>query len=159
MVIDIGSENDLLGLSLSNFQPYDFIFDGIECSSMEGLLQSFKFQDPELQIKICQLVGVKAKFKGKKSKWFQHQKLYWLGKEYARDSKEYQELLDRSFDALSSNLDFFEALKKTSDKKLIHSIGKSQINLTCLTEDEFCSRLMNIRDNYPQKTDSNILEI
>ncbi len=157
MTIDIGSEGEELGSKLSNFNPYSFVFDGIECSSMEGLLQSFKFQDPELQIKICQLV--KAKFKGKKSKWFQHQKLYWLGKEYARDSKEYQELLDRAFDALSSNLDFFEALKKTSDKKLIHSIGKSQINLTCLTEDEFCSRLMNIRDNYPQKTDSNILEI
>lgn len=159
MVIDIGSENDLLGLRLSNFQPYDFIFDGIECSSMEGLLQSFKFQDPELQIKICQLVGVKAKFKGKKSKWFQHQKLYWLGKEYARDSKEYQELLDRAFDALSLNVNFIEALKKTNDQKLIHSIGKSQIYLTILTENEFCSRLMNIRDNYKRKLDGKILGI
>lgn len=35
---------------------------------MEGLLQSFKFENHEMQKEVCKLVGKKAKFKGKKKK-------------------------------------------------------------------------------------------
>jgi len=51
---------------LSNFSPHPFIFDGVECASMEGLLQSFKFDKPHIQAVVCQLVGIKAKRRGQK---------------------------------------------------------------------------------------------
>jgi len=143
--MDIGSGSGFPSASLSNFAPHPFTFDGIECNSMEGLLQSFKFSNPEMQKEVCKLVGKQAKFKGKKKKWYKTQTLYWQGVEYKRDSQEYQDLLDRAFDALSANEGFQKALLATGNATLTHSIGKSKQNETVLTKTEFCSRLTKIR--------------
>lgn len=143
--MDIGSGNGFPSATLSNFTPHPFVFDGVECNSMEGLLQSFKFSNPEMQKEVCKLVGKQAKFKGKKKKWHKTQTLYWQGVEYKRDSQEYQDLLDRAFNALSTNEGFRKALLATGTATLTHSIGKIKQNETVLTRNEFCSRLMNIR--------------
>lgn len=131
--------------ALSNFSPHPFTFDGIECASMEGLLQSFKFKDPDMQAHVCKLCGRIAKNKGSNKKWYKTQTLYWMGVEYKRDSVEYQQLLDRAYDALAENKSFRSALLATRDSVLKHSIGKNKINCTVLTEREFVSRLTNIR--------------
>lgn len=143
--MDIGSGSGFPSATLSNFSPHPFIFDGVECNSMEGLLQSFKFANPEMQKEVCKLVGKQAKFKGKKKKWFRTQTLYWQGKEFKRDSEEYQELLDRAFDALATNEGFKKALLATGNSTLTHSIGKTKQSETVLTRTEFCSRLTTIR--------------
>ena len=143
--MDIGSGTGFPSATLSNFAPHPFTFDGVECNSMEGLLQSFKFSNPEMQKEVCKLVGKQAKFKGKKKKWYKTQTLYWQGVEYKRDSQEYQDLLDRAFDALSANEGFKKALLATGNSTLTHSIGKSKQNETVLTKTEFCSRLTKIR--------------
>ena len=144
--MDIGSGSGFPSAALSNFAPHPFIFDGVECNSMEGLLQSFKFSNPEMQKEVCKLVGKQAKFKGKKKKWFRTQTLYWQGKEFKRDSEEYQRLLDRAYDALSTNEGFKRALLATGNAILTHSIGKTKQSETVLTRTEFCSRLMTIRE-------------
>lgn len=143
--MNIGTGSNYPANALSNFAPHKFIFDGIECSSMEGLLQSFKCPHQHIQVEICKLVGREAKFKGKKYKWFKTQKLYWLGKEYNRASIDYQLLLDRAFSALNTNESFKKALTATQNSTLSHSMGKSKINLSVLTESEFCSRLTKLR--------------
>ena len=145
--MDIGSGNGYPASSLSNFAPHKFVFDGVECNSMEGLLQSFKFQNHDIQVEVCKLVGRKAKLKGRGKKWFRTQTLYWKGVEYPRASKEYQELLDRAFEALSMNSNFRKALLATGNACLTHSLGKSNMSDTILTRHEFCSRLMKIRLN------------
>lgn len=144
--MDIGSGTGYPTANLSNFHPHAFVFDGVECASMEGLLQSFKFKNPEMQREVCKLVGKQAKFKGKKKKWFKTQTLFWQGKEFQRESAEYQELLDRAFEALSKNTSFQKALLATGDSPLTHNIGKIKENETVLTRQEFCSRLMKIRE-------------
>lgn len=144
--MDIGSGSGYPSAALSNFAPHPFVFDGVECNSMEGLLQSFKFSNPEMQKEVCKLVGKQAKFKGKKKKWFKTQTLYWQGKEFKRDSEEYQILLDRAYDALSTNESFKRALLATGNAILIHTIGKTKQSETVLTRAEFCSRLMTIRE-------------
>lgn len=144
--MDIGSGSGYPSAALSNFAPHPFVFDGVECNSMEGLLQSFKFSNPEMQKEVCKLVGKQAKFKGKKKKWFKTQTLYWQGKEFKRDSDEYQRLLDRAYDALSTNEGFKRALLATGNAILIHTIGKTKQSETVLTRAEFCSRLMTIRE-------------
>ena len=78
--MDIGSGNGYPSASLSNFAPHPFEIDGIKCNSMEGFLQSLKFESVEMQRFVCTLVGKAAKFKGKKKKWYQKQELYWNGK-------------------------------------------------------------------------------
>lgn len=144
--MDIGSGSGYPESALSNFAPHPFIIDEVECASMEGFLQSLKFQNQDMQREVCKLVGKQAKFKGKKKKWYRTQTLYWQGKEYKRDSKEYQELLDRAFDALSNNDGFRRALLATKNSTLEHSIGKKKIEETVLTRQEFCSRLLKIRN-------------
>ena len=144
--MDIGSGSGFPSATLSNFAPHPFVIDGVECSSMEGFLQSLKFSNPEMQKEVCKLVGKAAKFKGKKKKWWRTQTLHWQGTEIPRDSQEYQDLLDRAFDALAQNSGFRAALLATGNSVLTHSIGKTKITETVLTRQEFCSRLTKIRE-------------
>jgi len=51
---------------LSNFTKREFVFDGVSCRSIEGVLQSFKFEDIDKQSKICALYGMRAKRAGLK---------------------------------------------------------------------------------------------
>jgi len=143
--MDIGSGKGYPSSSLSNFSPHPFVIDEVECSSMEGWLQSLKFKKAEMQEFVCKLVGKAAKFKGKKKPWWRTQKLNWKGQEYERGSDEYQELLDRAYAALGKNTSFQKALLATGDAPLTHKIGKSKKNETVLTEREFCSRLEKLR--------------
>lgn len=144
--IDIGVDEGYPSEVLSNFHPYAFAVDGVHCASMEGFLQSVKFENEEKQILVCGLVGKQAKFKGKKKKWFREQLLYWKGQSFDRHSHEYQALLDRAFTSLSKNEEFQKALLATGTSKLLHSIGKDDPTKTILTCDEFLSRLLEIRN-------------
>jgi len=144
--MDIGSKQGYPASALSNFSPHPFVFDGVECNSMEGLLQSFKFKSIEMQAHVCTLVGKTAKFKGKKKNWYVTQKLYWKGKEIDRHSVEYQILLNNAFKALATNDSFRKALLATNDATLTHSMGKSDASHTILTTSEFCGRLIKIRN-------------
>lgn len=145
--MDIGSRAGYPASALSNFAPHRFIFDDVECASMEGFLQSLKFKSPEMQREVCKLVGRAAKFKGKNKNWRVTQTLYWKGKEYKRDSDEYQQLLDNAYNALFEQSESFRnALKATGNSSITHSIGKNKINETVLTQSEFCSRLIKLRN-------------
>jgi hypothetical protein len=113
---------------------------------MEGLLQGLKFKNPEMQRHVMTLVGKAAKFKGKKTRWWRDQTLFWQGEPIARDSDEFQALLDEAFDALfTQNEAARRALLATGDAVLTHSIGKHDPRQTVLTVREFVSRLHKIR--------------
>lgn len=146
--MDIGSKKGYPSANLSNFHPHPFWFDGILCNSMEGLLQSFKFENADVQRTVCQLVGLKAKFRGKKRNkaWKRAQTLWWKGVPMDRHGDEYQALLDRAFDALAENTKFRKALLATGNANLTHKIGSHDPTHTCLTKREFCGRLMKIRE-------------
>lgn len=143
--MDIGSGNGYPAGTLSNFAPHGFVVDGVECASMEGFLQSLKFNSPEMQIEVCKLVGKAAKAKGASKNWRQKQTLYWKGKAYKRDSEEYQKLLDKAYNQLAKNEGFKKALLATGDATLTHSKGKKKTSETVLTTKEFTSRLTKIR--------------
>lgn len=145
ITMDIGSGSGYPSSNLSNFSPHGFVVDGVECASMEGFLQSLKFQDPEMQKHVCTLVGKAAKFKGKKKKWWKTQTLYWQGEAIPRDSERYQELLDKAFNALAENSSFRRALLATQNATLTHNMGKKKPSETVLTKNEFTSRLTAIR--------------
>ncbi len=147
-VIDITARGEGCAAALSNFGRYSFVFDGIECVSMEGLLQAFKFKDVEMQKEICSLVGIAAKKKGesRNSIWQESLILWWQGKPYSRLGREYQKLLDRAYSALAENLNFRAVLLATGNAKLTHSVGEKDPGKTVLTEEEFCLRLTRIRE-------------
>jgi len=145
--MEIRSRLDFPAGVLTNFAPHAFKIDGIECSSMEGFLQSLKADDLKVQIDICQLVGIEAKNWGNENNviWKETQCLWWRGQRYDRHGQEYQELLDRAYAELFKNENFKQALLATGEEILTHSIGKNDPYETILTEEEFCSRLMNLR--------------
>lgn len=153
IIMDIGSGSGYPSSNLSNFSPHGFVVDGVECASMEGFLQSLKFQDPEMQKYICTLVGKAAKFKGKKKKWWKTQTLYWQGEAIPRDSERYQELLDKAFNALAENSSFRRALLATQNATLTHNMGKKKTSETVLTKNEFTSRLTAIRSRLQKEKD------
>lgn len=145
--MDIKSGNGYPAGTLSNFAPHKFVFRGVECKSMEGFLQSLKFKEPEMQRHVCTLVGSYAKRYGYNKNWWTKQTLWWNGQPINRDSQEYQDLLDEAYDCLfRQNEKARKALIATGKAVLKHSIGKRKKNETILTQQEFCSRLMKMRD-------------
>lgn len=145
--MNIGSGNGYPASALSNFAPRNFIFDGVQCYSIEGVLQSFKFEDIEMQKHVCTLIGRAAKAKGANKKWWKKQELYWQGNVYKRDSEDYQNLLNRLYQTVYNQCEGYRnALQATKKATLTHSLGKSSINETILTKREFCSRLTKLRD-------------
>lgn len=149
-VLDIMSKAEQPLNILSNFHPNEFELDGIQCASMEGFLQSLKTNDPDEQIRVCALNGATAKLyfahTWKNLRWKLTGVLCWKGQKIKRTSRAYELLLDRAYAALAENPQFAAALLATGDAVLVHSIGKHNRRLTVLTEAEFVSRLMNIRD-------------
>ena len=146
--MDIGSKGSYPAGKLSNFTGFKFKFDGVECASMEGLLQSFKFENIESQRATCQLVGFAAKKKGfgRNNYWKSKQTLWWNGFAYLRKSKEYQILLNRVYNALYENEDFRKTLLDAGSAIFTHSIGKNNEKETVLTENEFCKRVQHLKD-------------
>lgn len=145
--MDIGSGKGWPADKLSNFSPHPFVFRGVECSSMEGLLQAFKFDKTHVQAEVCKLVGLTAKRRGSKRNraWKSRQTLWWDGVAYDRHGDEYQALLDDAFEALCQNEGFRRALIATGSAVLTHAIGKNDPRDTVLTQREFCSRLTKLR--------------
>lgn len=149
--IDIGTKSSHpIGKKLSNFTNWRFIFDGIPCMSIESVLQSFKFDDLEEQIKMCDRNSYWAKrFGYKGNKWKKIQILYWLGKKYPRMSREYHELLLRLYkECFTQNDKARELLLETGDVLIRHSIGKSDPTNTVLTEKEFILILNLLRNEF-----------
>ena len=146
--MDIRSGAGYPAAALSNFAPHRFVIDGVECASMEGFLQSLKFDKPHIQVEVCKLVGKAAKARGKarNDAWRRQQTLWWKGTPLKRTGTEYQDVLDRAYDALFEQSESFrKALAATGDAVITHSMGKRREAETVLTEREFCSRLMRLR--------------
>lgn len=146
MSILIFSTGTYPGKVLSNLHPNAFTFDGMPCASMEGLLQSFKFQDTARQALLCGMSGLDAKYGGRAGDgWKASQMLWWRNVPYDRHSSEYQRLLNQAYGALGENPDFQKALLTTGDEDLEHPIGSQDPSKTILTQQEFVARLTSLR--------------
>lgn len=150
MIIDIHSKGEYPACAISNFAEYEFCIDSVKCLSMEGFLQSVKFKSIKKQKQVCLLSGKEAKNSTRHTfaqlRWRITHKLYWQGRKICRFSDEYQELLNKAYKELSRNADFICALKSTDNCELTHSIGETDTRKTVLTEYEFVSRLIKIRN-------------
>ena len=125
----------------------DFYFDGTECHSIEGVLQSLKCPDPEKQREICPLTGGWAKKAGGQYDWRTNQTLYWQGKPYARRGEEYRKLLDRLYDTVfEQDASFRNDLASLQGRKIDHRMGLTNPTETVLTRMEFVRELQRLID-------------
>jgi hypothetical protein len=149
--VDIWSKSDYPADVLSNLCSNGFRFDGMVCSSMEGFLQSLKQNDKNKQRQICQMKGKNAK-KMTSTGWQTDQIVWWKGVAIDRQSNEYKQLVRRAYQAMfGQNERFRTALMSTRGQRLFHSRGESNPFKTILTEDELCTILTELRDNYDKR--------
>jgi hypothetical protein len=100
-----------------------------------------------MQRHVCSLVGMAAKKAGRNKNWQREQRLWWRGVPYDRHGKEYQELLDRAYEAMFRDSGSFRrALLASGDAVLEHSMGRTDDSQTVLTRREFCGRLTRLRE-------------
>lgn len=143
--IDINSRAPGAAGRLSNYTERHFTFDGIECRSLEGVLQSLKCPDPGIQREICLLVGGWAKLAAREFDWRADQTLYWRGKPYPRRSEEYGKLLDRLYDAAFEQDAAFRAdLASLRGQRIDHRMGLTNAAETVLTRMEFVRELQRL---------------
>lgn len=144
--ISADNESETAAWALSNFTLHSFVLDGVMCASMEGFLQSLKYEDEERQMAVCAKHGREAKKAGHGGRdWKSDQTLYWKGKAIPRDSGEFDALVTRAFDKRFENPHFRWALFLTLGRPLRHSIGKLDKSETVLTEQEFLYQLERLR--------------
>lgn len=158
-MIDIhGGSKDPKEARLSNFTTRNFMFDEVTCASIEGPLQAFKESDPIKQLEICMMSGKVAKRTGSAlDGWKKAQTLWWKGVPYARNSKEYQSLLTRLYDAVyECDKSFRDDLAAVGREAIYHSIGKSDQSDTVLTEVEMIYQLNRLRIAVMREQDSNV---
>lgn len=149
--VDIWSKSDYPADVLSNLYSNGFRFEGIVCGSMEGFLQSLKQKDKGKQRQICSMMGKNAK-KMTSGGWQPDQIVWWNGVAIDRQSKEYGQLVRRAYQAMfEQNERFRTALMSTRGQKLFHSRGENNTFKTILTEDELCTILTELRDNYDKR--------
>lgn len=148
VALDIWSSGGYPSHVLSNLCSNRFFFEGVFCQSMEGFLQSLKHKDVARQRQICAMKGRRAKNKTT-TVWQAEQIVWWKGRAINRQGPEYRELITRAYQAMfTQNERFRVALLSTRGLTLYHSRGQSDPYKTILTEEEFCTTLMNLRDNY-----------
>lgn len=145
VALDIHSKGKWPANVLSNFYPNTFEFDGVQCGSMEGFLQSLKTINKERQVLVCSLSKKEAKLRSTDA-WKKEQNVYWNGRIYNRHGFKFQFLIRRAYRAmLQQSPKFKEALIATGNKRLYHSIGNSNAHDTILTEKELCKILTELR--------------
>ena len=115
--IDIHSKRRGIAGRLSNFTKRSFIFDGVSCRSIEGVLQSLKFENDCVQKIVCGLWGVQAKLAGELgADWKATQMLYWKGVSYRREGEEYRKLISCLY--AKEFIEQLEALQRLNEGNL-----------------------------------------
>lgn len=130
---------------LSNLYMKPFIMDNVTYMSLEGFLQSLRFEYATDANRVAMLCGVEAKMAGR-NKPIREDRLWYKGEPFNRHSKWYQKLLERAFMCCFAQNTMFQcAISNTRDMVLTHTIGKDDPTQTILTNSEFIGLLMGLR--------------
>lgn len=146
--IEIGGfTTDPVGKVISNFQSRAFVFDGVPCAGFEGLVQALKCQNAERQREICKLSGKEAWKAGQEfNTWKETGTLYWQGDTFKRTSRGYMLLIERIYDAIYEQDETFRRdLLALGPSDIHHSIGRSNMRKTTLTEAEMLYNIQRLR--------------
>ncbi len=147
-MIDIhGGSKDPRAARLSNFTNRPFMFDGIACAGIEGILQALKEPEAAKQPGICALRGKAAKkAENDLNGWKESQTLWWKGVPYERCGQSYQVLITCIYNAVyEQDPTFKEDLLTVELDDICHSIGNPDQRDTVLTEVEMIHQLNRLR--------------
>lgn len=123
---------------LSNLFPYKFKFKGHKLNSIECFFQGIKFPSKRYQKKIFKYSGKEALVLQKASEynWKETGIIYWQGKQFKRNSEEYDNLVTELYiSALQNKL--YRNVIKNCNLPIIHAIGEVDKCETTFTRYEF----------------------
>ena len=128
---------------LSNLFPYSFYFKGFHLKSIESFFQGIKFKNKKTQKEVFKLSGLDSNNiqVAQDYDWKKEQTIYFMGKQYLRDSKEYDTLVDELYVSLLQNPLYVNALKNIGNKYILHAIGETDKTKTVFTRYEFEKQL------------------
>lgn len=130
---------------LSNKCTNDFCFDGVQCTSMENFLQSLKYKDAEIQLKIC-IADVWQLKDYDSIEWQKEQTLWWKGRPIKRQSIKYRNLI---YDAYCEMYlwcgRFRDSLMRTDHRTLRYDSGHCNPQECVQTDKEFIGVLSKLR--------------
>jgi len=146
--IDVGYRNrgDFAQM-LSNLFPYNFKFRGKKLTSIENFFQGIKFKDKKEQCYVFSYFGTQAVHIKAASayNWKETGIVYWQGKPIARDSNEYDILIDELYISAIQN-PIYRNILNNCNKHIIHSIGEENKADTTFTRYEFEFELNCLKD-------------
>ena len=131
---------------LRTFADRRFWFDGVECASIESVLEAFKFRDIYTQEYVASLSARDAYYEGQKEEaalWKDTRKLYWNGTVYDRDGEDYQKLLNILFQAIfEQDAQFRLDVAFLKNAVVKSKVGSRNPEGTVLTKNEYISHLL-----------------
>ena len=148
--INLGDNHDPVAYQLGNFAPARFWIDRVYCRSAEGYIQSLKFADPDKQREVCRMVGVRAKFAGKKAgkRIAREGTVFWQGESVLFGSDQHQRWIELGIEAkFRQDFDSQFDLISTGDQSLIHDTGHPESRFTSLPSSAFVTTVSQIRLN------------
>ena len=108
MIEDISDERGFPFGMLDPSAPVRFEIDGVQCASLDGFVESLKFERIVDQINISKRVGEDARKRGKgkdnAGNARADRELHWQGRTFKRNSKEFNKLLARAFREMAKNV-------------------------------------------------------
>ena len=133
---------------LSNLFPYKFYFKGHKIACAESIFQAFKFNDKKMQKLVFEYDALNANRVKACSNydWKNTNKVYFWGKEFDRNSNEYEDFIDEVYVSLLQNPLFVQALKNVKDKYIMHAMGETDKSKTTFTRFEFEKQLNALKD-------------
>lgn len=133
------SRDSYLARILSNLFPCEFWFKGYKFASVEGFFQSLKFKNKKAQKLVFKMSGLDACLvKGAMDyDWRENGILWFLGKQFDRNSREYENLIDELYVSALQNPIFVQALKNVGEKDILHTIGCEDKNQSVFSRQEF----------------------
>ena len=155
MIEDVSDERGFPFGMLDPSAPVRFEIDGVECASLDGFVESLKFERIIDQKNVTKRVGEDAREQGKNqdnpANQIADRILHWQGRTFKRNSKEFDKLLARVFREMAKNARYQEALLITQDVDFRHPKGKIAKKDTILTRKELTDNLKKLRADLRQE--------
>ena len=160
-VIDVKARAPYPANVLSNFFKTNFEFDGVHITSLEGLFQALKVNDPEMQRKLCAMSGFEAKAMAKSIRRDNGDVMcFWNGKRFAKSSPEFKELITALLHAKDKTFNgkyfIFQGRKVASVNSFILSLKVQdpalQYQLAMLPESKVKEVAKHIKPTYVPRT-------
>lgn len=149
MIEDISDERGFPFGMLDPSAPVRFEIDGVKCASLDGFVESLKFERIIDQKNISKRVGNDARKRGIEKDNPGNQKadrmLYWQGDTFKRNGKTFNRLLARVFREMAKNARYQAALMATQDADFRYPKGKTNKKDTVLTKKELTDNLKKLR--------------